>query len=229
MVCKKCNVEFTPTKGLTNYCSLKCRNSRTFSDTSKLKKSIKTKKAWEDDKYIDALFCKELVEFECRNCKMVFKKLPYQAKRKKYCSKLCLITCPEFKKQQSLNTTQTYIDGKKVYGGKTKWIEVNCSKGIFKVQGTYEVKAIEILELQKQNKEIKDWEYTNDRVEYLGSDNLTHNYLIDFKVFNFDGSFYYVEVKGRKVEKDFLKWEAVKQKGLTLFVWEKEYLFGCGA
>mgnify|MGYP000855960735 CR=1 FL=1 len=28
MRCKKCNKEFKPEKGLTNYCSLKCRNSR---------------------------------------------------------------------------------------------------------------------------------------------------------------------------------------------------------
>jgi len=36
--CKKCGCEFIPSKGLLNYCSLKCRNSRIFSDESKKKK-----------------------------------------------------------------------------------------------------------------------------------------------------------------------------------------------
>ena len=41
--CKKCNKEFEPVKGLTNYCSLACRNSRTWTDADKLKKSISAK------------------------------------------------------------------------------------------------------------------------------------------------------------------------------------------
>jgi hypothetical protein len=41
--CKKCSMKFKPTKGLVSYCSLKCRNSRTFSDEAKLKKSIANK------------------------------------------------------------------------------------------------------------------------------------------------------------------------------------------
>jgi hypothetical protein len=41
--CKKCNTTFKPIKGLVSYCSLKCRNSRTFSDDAKLKKSIANK------------------------------------------------------------------------------------------------------------------------------------------------------------------------------------------
>jgi hypothetical protein len=36
--CKKCGCEFLPAKGLLNYCSLKCRNSRTFNDESNIKK-----------------------------------------------------------------------------------------------------------------------------------------------------------------------------------------------
>ena len=41
--CKKCNKEFSPTKGLINYCSLECRNSRVWSDEDKQKKSISAK------------------------------------------------------------------------------------------------------------------------------------------------------------------------------------------
>jgi len=49
-LCKKCDKEFTPQKGLLNFCSLACRNSRKFSAKAKLKKSIKSRKAWEDGK-----------------------------------------------------------------------------------------------------------------------------------------------------------------------------------
>ena len=41
--CKKCGNEFEPSKGLVSYCSLKCRNSRTFSEEAKLKKSVANK------------------------------------------------------------------------------------------------------------------------------------------------------------------------------------------
>ncbi len=41
--CKKCSTDFEPSKGLVSYCSLKCRNSRTFSEEAKLKKSVANK------------------------------------------------------------------------------------------------------------------------------------------------------------------------------------------
>lgn len=43
MKCKKCNNDFTPQKGLKSYCSLSCRNSRTWSEEDKKKKSISAK------------------------------------------------------------------------------------------------------------------------------------------------------------------------------------------
>lgn len=39
-ICKKCGEDFKPQKGLINYCSLQCRNSRTLSDETKKKISI---------------------------------------------------------------------------------------------------------------------------------------------------------------------------------------------
>lgn len=38
--CKKCGSEFIPSKGLINYCSLSCRNSKIWNDLDKQKKSI---------------------------------------------------------------------------------------------------------------------------------------------------------------------------------------------
>jgi hypothetical protein len=41
--CKKCGNKFEPEKGLVNYCSLQCRNSRTWSQEDKTKKSTSAK------------------------------------------------------------------------------------------------------------------------------------------------------------------------------------------
>lgn len=51
MKCKKCDEEFEPKKGLKNYCSLKCRNSREFSDEAREKKSLAFKKNFEAGLY----------------------------------------------------------------------------------------------------------------------------------------------------------------------------------
>ena len=42
--CKKCKNPFSPQKGLLSYCSLACRNSRTFSTTSRTKTSLSLKR-----------------------------------------------------------------------------------------------------------------------------------------------------------------------------------------
>jgi Zn finger protein HypA/HybF involved in hydrogenase expression len=41
--CKKCGNEFEPKKGLVSYCSLTCRNSRSWTESDKLKKSKSAK------------------------------------------------------------------------------------------------------------------------------------------------------------------------------------------
>ena len=43
--CKKCGNEFEPQKGLVSYCSLTCRNSRSWSEEDKQKLSEKMKKS----------------------------------------------------------------------------------------------------------------------------------------------------------------------------------------
>ena len=41
--CKKCNVDFEPKKGLLNYCTIQCRNSRNWTEDDKKKKSESAK------------------------------------------------------------------------------------------------------------------------------------------------------------------------------------------
>lgn len=43
--CNKCGKEFEPVKGLINYCSLECRNSRSWSEEDKMKKSLSARKS----------------------------------------------------------------------------------------------------------------------------------------------------------------------------------------
>lgn len=43
--CQKCGNEFVPQKGLINYCSLSCRNSRNWTKKDNKKKSISAKKS----------------------------------------------------------------------------------------------------------------------------------------------------------------------------------------
>ena len=51
--CKKCGSEFTPQKGLTNYCSMSCRNSRERPDDvrRKISESIRKTAFWESEEW----------------------------------------------------------------------------------------------------------------------------------------------------------------------------------
>jgi hypothetical protein len=115
-------------------------------------------------------------------------------------------------------TSQSYKNGRKIYGGRTKWVEIETSNGKIKVQGTYEVRTCRILDQWKKIGKIKNWEYTYDRFTYIGCDKKKHYYLLDFKVFIDDG-FYYLEPKGWLKPNDPLKWKTVRNLGYTLVVW----------
>jgi len=58
--CKKCCKEFEPVKGLVNYCSLECRNSRFWSEEDKKKKSISAKKSIKLKEQLESLRTEEI-------------------------------------------------------------------------------------------------------------------------------------------------------------------------
>lgn len=146
----------------------------------------------------------------CIICKKIFEeKVSILKNRIGVCSKECR------KKIQSINLTNEYKSGRSVTGGTTKWLKY---KNI-KVQGSYEYRTCLILDKWIELNKIKWWEYTNDRFEYIGVDNKTHNYLLDFKIWNNDGTFYYLETKGYEKENDKFKWKSVRDKGFNLVVW----------
>jgi hypothetical protein len=168
-----------------------------------------------------------------------FKPKPKQIKRCKFCGKafkvkhtghvLCSRTCtgkyssPFGKAAQMKNPPnwskihkKAYKEGRnQVAGGTSKWLTYKD----IKVQGTYELRTCSILDKWKEQGKIKNWEYTNDRFQYVGADDKNHSYLVDFKIFDINNSFYYLEVKGWEDENDKFKWESVKKQGYKLEIW----------
>ncbi len=69
--CKRCDKEFEPTKGLVNYCSLKCRSGREWSEADKKKKSesaSQSQKVKEANKKKTGKHFKEIVVNTCSVC-----------------------------------------------------------------------------------------------------------------------------------------------------------------
>ena len=125
-------------------------------------------------------------------------------------------TLKTLSEKQTKNLIKQYSEGRVVTGGKVKWIHYKD----IKVQGSYELRMCHILDKMKELEEIESWEYTNDRVDYININNKKSKYLLDFKVFNRDGTFYYIETKGRIVENDYLKWQSVRDNGFVLEIYD---------
>jgi endogenous inhibitor of DNA gyrase (YacG/DUF329 family) len=91
--CKKCENQFEPKKGLISYCSLACRNSRTWSEADKNKKSDIAKKSDKiklANKLIGLTRVKERIEKKCETCNSVMNLLPSNADRL-FCSNKCYL------------------------------------------------------------------------------------------------------------------------------------------
>lgn len=96
----------------------------------------------------------------------------------------------------------------------TKWYQYKD----IKVQGSFEIRTCIILDKLKEIQQIYDWEYTKDRITYIGEDGKLHTYILDFKVFKDSMNFYYLETKGYLTNKDLIKWEQTR-KIYRLDVW----------
>ena len=229
MKCEICDSEHNGVFGCGKYCSRSCANTRVHSEDTKnkisealRKRTPLTKRSIKHTK--SCAYCKKIYSFFANAEK---------AEKRKYCSRNCATTTsiqsaiknntknPIVHAKISKKMKQKFLNGEReVSGGRTKWLPYKS----IKVQGTYELRACHILDSWKEQNKIKDWEYTKDRFEYVGLDKKTHTYLLDFKVYKNDGTSYYIETKGWVQDKDLLKWEAVKSKGLQLEVWFEETL-----
>lgn len=213
-ICKQCDnpIAWKSRRGIF------CSNSCSVSSTNKNRiVSQETKNK------LSKIFKHEilLIDKKCIECNKIFEinnKKSYKTTCSKSCSqkrsKRLNPQSEETKAKISASVKQNYIDGKKIYGGRTKWLEYKD----FKVQGTYELRTCFILDKMRSNNEILKWEYTNDRIPYIGLDGEKHQYLLDFKIYNNDSTFYYLEVKGFKTDLDELKWsETLKHHDLKIW------------
>lgn len=206
------------------HCSRTCANKKRHSKKTKLKianslKDIKDGKGGRSVYKKICLYC--LKEFEAIK------------KNQRFCNKSCSTSfrnkntklSDETKRKLSESLKKQYKNGRQNYAGWAKWYELDTSIGKIKVQGTYEVKAVEILEKWKLENKIRDWEYTKDIIEYIGEDKKKHVYILDFKVFENNEEYYYIETKGYKTKKDVLKWKAAREQEINLKIWYKKELF----
>lgn len=182
MNCKKCNTEFIPSKGLTYYCSLKCRNSRVRSDDvkDKISKGVRSSEkcisAWKSQKGV----YKKLVTIEnskqlssdrkytCLHCgEVIFEK---KYKNRKYhveCWKLC---SGGYRENSTIKHASEY-------------------KG-FKMQSGDELKFAKFCDLNKIHWTKNSKEY----FEYTGLDGKTHKYYPDFYLYKYD---IWIEIKAK--------------------------------
>jgi endogenous inhibitor of DNA gyrase (YacG/DUF329 family) len=223
--CENCDIEIDWVFGSGRFCSRKCACS--FS-TKEKRKEINEK--------VSKKLTQERTKKKCLECGLLFES--YSRINRKYCSKTCYNkNAGGWKNHHKVNWSvvnkKSYKDGKNyVAGGTTKWIETKTLKGIIKVQGSYEFRTCKILDNWVKEGKIKDWDYSKDRFNYIGVDDKEHTYIIDFKVYNNDDTFYYIETKGYIRENDELKWESVRDSGYKIEVWflkdieEKEKIMG---
>jgi RNA polymerase subunit RPABC4/transcription elongation factor Spt4 len=117
--CIKCGTEFEPQKGLKSYCSLKCRNSRKFSDEAIEKKSVKSKLAHRRGAYefrkTSIIESDTLCEYGC-NTKAKFR----LGTKQTACCEDRYTKCPAVRYKNSKGLEKAYEKGTKVSNGFTK-------------------------------------------------------------------------------------------------------------
>lgn len=207
MNCERCGIEFLKKYSKWSdgrFCSKKCSQKRNLSKESREKISKKLK---ENIPWNKGLKIKKRNICKCGN------EIGSYKSSKKYCSMECYVKYFDF----SASNKKAYENGRKVFGGTCKWYDY---KGI-RVQGTYELRMCKILDEMKKGFIIKNWEYTNDRIKYIGLDKKEHVYLLDFKIEELNGSFTYYETKGYIKIEDVLKWMECKKQRLDLQVFYK--------
>lgn len=213
MKCENCEQEHDGTYGSGRFCSTKC--SRGFATkgkrkeiSAKISNSLTGRCSWDNS------------DRPCKECKQLFKpKKKHQVLCSKSCSAKYTIRTNPLREISSEDWSEihkkAYKEGRNyVGGGTTKWLPYKD----IRVQGTYELRMCIVLDKMKDKGLIFDWEYTGDRFCYIGLDDEEHTYLLDFKVYNEDGTFYYIETKGYQTDNDKLKWDSVGQNGFELKV-----------
>ena len=235
--CKKCEKEFSyrereKINKHSDFCSRHCANSRLKTEEQKLAlKLIFKNKNTKEDWFCEICDCKAMTfllhkKWVCKTCKLVkancvscWREISknLDSKRKMYCSTACHMNhdknyCKKVWNKISETRKKKFVEGTLYVhsnGWRTKWYNYNKDWTIIRIQGSYEYRLCLILDKMVENKEILNWDYTKDRIPYLNEIGERHYYLLDFKVFNRDWTFYYLESKGYEKPVDKYKWKAV--------------------
>lgn len=215
MICEFCGKEHDGSYGSGRFCCQSC--SRRYSSlikkdekNRKISKSLKGKYKKPDRINICEVCGKEFVSYRRRNTRTCSLEC-----KKKLMSEISYFSNIDWDTKSKL-IKDSYESGKNyVAGGTTKWISY---KNI-KVQGSYELRVCKILDKLLELGKIYKWEYTKDRIPYIWKDGSRHTYLLDFKVYESENKFYYIESKGYIREHDEEKWEAAKSLNLDHRVW----------
>lgn len=212
--CKKCGKQYVVSitnndylKGrYSKYCSRSCANSHVVTEETRTKIS-KTLRKFNPITY----------QLHCILCGKPYTYI--QKHKNSGINPYCSISCQQKIAQKKVNHTEklkkAYKNGKSIGGGFTKWMQY---KNI-KVQGSYQYRTCVILDKWVELGMIQKWQYSPDRIKYIWEDGSQHYYIPDFKVFNKDNTWYYIQVKGYKKQLDQLKWRQTIQSGYNLVVW----------
>jgi RNA polymerase-binding transcription factor DksA len=172
MECKRCKKKFEPSKGLINYCSLTCRNSRTWNEEDKLKKSLSaknSKKVKNANIEIGKKRVKNPTITICVKCGSEI--ISYRRRNNKY-HKECWTKSSGGFRENSTKKYSSYYKGYKMDSNSEKEFAILCDK--------HNIKWI------KNNGEFF--------FDYVGVDQKKHKYYPDFFLSEFD---YWVEIKGK--------------------------------
>lgn len=173
--CGKCGKTFEPQKGLINYCSLNCRNSRTWTKNDKEKKSISAKKSDKVKKANKIIGLSRtnnsMVESVCLCCQKPI--IHSKWKNRKYHKECWLLSSGGFR-ENSTKKHKSFYNGVWMDSGSEKEFAMKCDENNI---------------LWEKN--------TTKYFEYIGVDNKTHKYYPDFYLKTIDR---WVEIKGKLYE-----------------------------
>jgi len=191
------------------YCSRICSNIDKAPLISKMRKGIKIPEKTKEKlrKYVreknsnwqggkpHCSDCNLIINYRskhCAKCKMKYRTKEHQLKLNHSISE-------SLKGKMPLNIMQ---EGK--YNNvKRGWFEIEGKKLFFR--STWEANYALYLSWLKKIKQIKDWQYEPDVFIFHKIQFGTRSYRPDFKIINFDGSFYYDEIKGYMDSKSLTK------------------------
>lgn len=248
-ICKNCNNSFIYKEEEfvdkhSDFCSLSCSKTRKHSFETKLKISNTNK----SNHPINCFVCKNEINWNlkktklgnvCTNCfyKTIIKRccccknkfelylgtyFNTKDKINLYCSKICFwkVNSYIYEKISKTRKERYKLNLYELTGGHSKRFYYKE----YKVQGSFEYRACFILDYLKEIWLIESWEYTKDSIIYIWLDNKEHSYFLDFKIYNTNKTFTYLETKWFKTELDSLKWLETKKQGYDLIVWFEQDL-----